>query len=129
MELFDLVRLIIGICLLLLGVCVFLIEVFGVYRFKFVLNRMHAAALGDTMGLTFSLVGLMVISGLNFNTLKMLMVIIFLWVSSPVASHMLSKVEAVTNDNLEAYCEVFDSVEALEDSVEAQKEKDLKEGE
>lgn len=118
MEIFDLIRLIAGICFLLLGLSIFLTEVFGVFRFKFVMNRMHAAALGDTMGLTFSLVGLMIMSGFNFTTLKMLMVIIFLWVSSPVSSHMLSKLEAVTNDHLDQFCELYEDVESLEKSVD-----------
>ena len=39
--------------------------VIGVYRFDTALRRMHAAALGDTMGLFFILLGVMVAGGLN----------------------------------------------------------------
>ena len=71
MEVF---RYIVGSILLLLGLVIFMIEVFGVNRFRYALNRMHAAALGDTLGLTCSLLGLMCVSGWNYNTLKMILV-------------------------------------------------------
>lgn len=115
----ETIRYILGGILLLLGLAIFFIEVFGVNRFRNALNRMHAAALGDTMGLTFSLMGLMIVSGINFNTLKMFMVIIFLWVSSPVASHMLTKLEAETNPNLKDFCGSCESVKELEESLES----------
>ena len=106
MEVF---RYIVGSILLLLGLVIFMIEVFGVNRFRYALNRMHAAALGDTLGLTCSLLGLMCVSGWNYNTLKMILVIVFLWVSSPVCSHMLT-----TNRNLGEYLTECGSVAELE---------------
>ena len=45
-------RCLMGGLFLLAGVVIFLIEVYGVFRLKYVLNRMHAAALGDTLGLS-----------------------------------------------------------------------------
>ncbi len=65
------VRFIAGALFLLAGLAAFLLEVFGVYKFHYVLNRMHAAAVGDTLGLGASLVGLMILNGLQFSTLKM----------------------------------------------------------
>ena len=44
-------RFIAAAILILLGLIMELIAVFGVYRFKFVLNRMHSAAIGDTLAL------------------------------------------------------------------------------
>ena len=71
----ELLRFIIGTVVLAAGLLTFAMEVFGSYRFEFVLNRMHAAALGDTLGIGISLTGLIIISGLNFTSLKMLLVI------------------------------------------------------
>lgn len=87
------------------GLITFLVEIFGVFRFGYVLNRMHAAALGDTLGISLSMIGLMIFSGWNFTTLKMGMVIIFLWCASPVSSHLIARLEVTTNEELEQYCE------------------------
>lgn len=96
---------ILGLVFFFLGVCIFLIEVFGVFRFKYVLNRMHAAALGDTLGIALCFIGLMIISGLNFTTLKLLMVIAFLWFSSPTSSHLIARLEVTINEDKEKHYE------------------------
>ncbi len=97
---YEWIRMLLGFSLLILSVTIFAIEIIGVFKMKFSLNRMHAAAMGDTLGLGSGLLGLMIISGLNFTTLKMLLVWIFLWCTSPVASHLIARMEYETNDNL-----------------------------
>ena len=67
-----------GTVFLLTGLVIFGIQIFGVFRFRYVLNRMHAAALGDTLGLGVSLIGIMIFSGWNFVTLKLFLIILFL---------------------------------------------------
>ena len=42
-----LIRFIIAACLIGFGVFLFAMSTFGVFKFKYVLNRMHAAAIGD----------------------------------------------------------------------------------
>lgn len=106
MQILDWVRFILGTGLLLVGLGIFLLQVFGVFKFKYVLNRMHAAAMGDTLGIGISLVGLIVLSGLNFNSLKMALIIVFLWLASPVSSHLIARLEVVTNEHLEENCEL-----------------------
>ena len=92
------IRFIVGIALILCGIIVFGIELFGVFQFHYVLNRMHAAAMGDTLGIALSMLGLIILCGLNFTSLKMVLVVVFLWFASPVASHMLSRFEVATNE-------------------------------
>lgn len=121
MEILEWVRLIAGGALLLSGLIIFLIELYGVFHLKYVLNRMHAAAMGDTLGISFSLVGLMIFSGLNFTTLKMMLIVIFLWFASPVSSHLLARLEAVTNEKLDHYCKGYDLAE-LEKELKEEKE-------
>ena len=106
MEVLEWIRFLAGAALLLAGVVIFLIEMVGVFRFKYVLNRMHAAAMGDTLGIGFCLLGLIVMSGLNFTSLKMLLVIIFLWFSSPASSHLIARLEVTTNEDEEIHYEV-----------------------
>lgn len=100
------IRFIVGTLILLLGLFTFVIEVFGVYRFHFVLDRMHAAAMGDTLGISISLLGLIVFSGFNFTSLKMLLIILFLWFASPVSSHLVARLVVSTDEELEKHCEV-----------------------
>jgi len=56
----EILRFIIGTIVLIIGLLTFALEVFGSYRYEFVLNRMHAAALGDTLGIGISLTGLII---------------------------------------------------------------------
>lgn len=116
------IRFLIGGLFLLIGMVIFFTELFGVFRFKYVLNRMHAAAMGDTLGISACLIGLMIFSGLNFTTFKLFMIIVFLWVTSPVSSHVLSRLEAATNDNLSSHCEIYEDVEILERELAEKRE-------
>lgn len=103
MAVFEWIRFLLGAVLLLAGVAIFFIEMIGVFRFKYVLNRMHAAAMGDTLGIGFCLLGLIVMYGLNFTALKLFLVIVFLWFSSPVSSHLIARLEVTTNEDPEKY--------------------------
>ncbi len=114
MEIFDWIRLIIGSAFLICGLVIFFTEIFGVFHFSYVLNRMHAAAMGDTLGISACLVGLMFFSGLNFTTLKLMLIVCFLWFTSPVSSHVVSRLEVATNDNLEAHCTIYSNLKDLE---------------
>ena len=96
MIVFEWARFIIGSVCLLLGLCIFIVEMVGVFRFRYVLNRMHAAAMGDTLGIGFCIMGLIIMSGFTFTSLKLLFVIVFLWFSSPVSSHLIAKLEVTT---------------------------------
>lgn len=96
-------RFLIGGGLLLAGLATFIVEIAGVFRFRYVLNRMHAAAIGDTLGIGFALLGLIVMSGFNFTSLKLFLVIVFLWISSPVSSHLIARLEVTTNEEGEKH--------------------------
>lgn len=87
-----------GAIFLLMGLAIFVLEIIGVFRFKYVLNRMHAAAMGDTFGIGCSLIGLILMNGFNFTSLKLFLVIVFLWFSSPVSSHLIARLEVATDE-------------------------------
>ena len=86
---------------ILLGLFIACSAILGLYRFDFVINRMHAAAMNDTLGILFVLVGLMIQSGFQYATLKMLIIIVFFWFASPVSGHLITKMQ-VTIDKHEA---------------------------
>ena len=106
MEILEWIRFLAGVGLLLTGVGIFMIQLFGVFKFQYVLNRMHAAAMGDTLGIGVSLTGLILLSGFNITSVKMGLVLIFLWLASPVSSHLISRLEVVTNEHLAENCEL-----------------------
>ena len=100
------IRFLISAALLISGLGVMCLGVIGVYRFKYVLNRMHAAAMNDTLGLALIMLGLIVMSGFTFTSLKLLLVILMLWLSSPVSSHLIGSLEITTNEDISSKMEV-----------------------
>ena len=100
------IRFILGTGLLIAGAVTFLLEIFGVFKFRYVLNRMQVAAMGDTLGIGASLVGLMILFGFRFVTFKLALVLIFLWCASPVSSHLISRLEYTVDEELDQFCEV-----------------------
>ena len=92
------IRFIIGAVLIIAGLFSFAVSVAGTFKFKYVLNRMHAAGICDTFGVGLTLLGLMVFSGFTFTTLKLLLVVAFLWFSSPTSTHMIARLEMMTGD-------------------------------
>lgn len=94
------IRLILSACCLLIGLFFMITAVFGVNRFGKALNRMHSAAMGDTLGILFVILSLILMRGFSLDSLKLFLVILFFWIASPVSSHMLSRLEVMTNENL-----------------------------
>ncbi len=121
MGVFEWLRLIAGSVFLLIGLVIFFTEIFGVFHFRYVLNRMHATAMGDTLGISSCMIGLMIFSGWNYKTLKLMLIVVFLWLASPVSSHVLARLEVATNDNLEAHCTVYPELKTLENELSAAK--------
>lgn len=94
------VRFILSAGFLLVGIVFMILAVFGVNRFHKALNRMHAAAMGDTLGILFVFLGLMIMRGFSMDALKLFLVVLFFWTASPVSGHMISRLEAMTDENL-----------------------------
>ena len=100
------IRFILGIAFIIMGLLIFVIQLIGVYKFKYILNRMHAAGMGDTMGISLCLIGTMFLFGWGFTSFKIALIVVFLWLASPVSSHLISNLEVVTNEELEKYCKI-----------------------
>ncbi len=108
------VVLIAGSLFMIGGLAVVGIALFGVYRFPYVLQRVHAAAIIDTLGLLLILLATVILSVLSFasvqeiviSILKLLLILIFFWASSPVASHLICALEVSTSEKYKKYCEV-----------------------
>lgn len=97
------IRFFIAAILIVLGLCSFGAAVLGAYRFGFVMNRMHAAGIGDTAGIFLVIASLAVARGPQMDTLKLVVLVFFLWFTSPVSTHFLGQVEYYTNPVLRKY--------------------------
>ena len=106
-------------CAILCGTGLFCLVsgVVGVFRFKYALNRLHAAAILDTLGILLMLLGVIVAVGFDVTSLKLLVVIGLLWLTSPVSGHLIGRMEITINDEL-------DQVMTVADRLTVQSEKD-----
>lgn len=84
-----------------MGVFVFVVSVIGVFRLNYVLNKIHSAALGDTLGLALIVFGLMILQTNVLSIGKLFLIVIFFWCSAPIATHMIAKLEILTNESYE----------------------------
>ena len=100
------IRTVIGAILIAFGVFTMVVATIGIFRFKYVLSRMQAAALVDTLGILLLLTGLAVLSGFSVLSAKTVLIIVFLWLASPVTSHLIAKTEVMTNPDIKKECEV-----------------------
>ena len=104
------IRFVLTAAFMLVGLFVCCVGVYGVFKLKYAANRMHAAALNDTLGVSFCLVGLAISAPDGFTALK----IVFLWLASPVASHLLCRLEVETNEERGQYMNVHEQSLAQE---------------
>ena len=116
-------RFVLGSAFLLIGMVVFAIEVFGIFRLNCALNRLHSAALGDTLGISTCMIGLMIMEGFTFTTLKMALVILFFWMASPVSSHLLANLEITTYADLDNKATTYEDISLLEEEMKQNGEK------
>ena len=93
--------------LIALGVLVMAIATFGVFRIRYVLNRMHASAMIDSLGTLFIAAGLGILYGFSMPTLKLLVIVALFWCASPVCAHILIDLETDTNEALASHCEIW----------------------
>ena len=87
---------------------VLLVGVVSQYRFRYVLNRMHAASMGDSLGMLLVLTGLCISQNDGWVILKYLLTALFLWLTSPTGSHLIARLELTTNEHPEQEMEMID---------------------
>lgn len=116
------IRLIVSGGCLILGLVFMILAVFGVNRFRRALNRMHAAAMGDTLGILFVFLGLILMRGFSMDSLKLMLVILFFWIASPVSGHMISRLEVMTDEHLGEMLVIHREKEAGETEAGSEKE-------
>lgn len=63
----------------------------GVLRLPDFFSRSHAVSKSDTLGIMCVIAGLMILEGLTLNSLKLLLVILFVFLANPIGTHALAR--------------------------------------
>ena len=93
------IRVILAVPFLALGVFIFFSEVLGFYKFTYVMNRMHAAAMGDTLGIGSILIAAAILTGALVPILKLVLILVFMFLTGPVVTHLIAGAEVDTHRN------------------------------
>ena len=90
---------VIAIALLAFSAFMFFSAVLGLFKFKHTINRMHATALGDTLGLISACIAIILLTGPTWTSLKLMLIPVFAFLTSPVTGHLLAKTEVMYHGN------------------------------
>lgn len=77
--------------LLITGALACVIGGIGILRMPDFYTRTHAASITDTAGMMLMMAGLMLQAGLTLVTAKLALIVLFLLITSPTASHALAR--------------------------------------
>ncbi len=77
--------------LVILGSLSIIVGLLGVYRMPDFYTRLHAASVIDTLGTILILFGLILYAGLNIVSIKLLLILIFILITTPTAARALAK--------------------------------------
>lgn len=91
------------------GMFTMIVAILGLYRFDFALNRIHSAAMGDTLSLFLFVLGLVIAVGWNVVALKLVLVLLLQWLTSPLASHMLAQFEYHADEHLAEHIDLSEA--------------------
>lgn len=87
----DLIHNLIVVGFLVAGAFFFITATLGLLRFPDLFTRLHATGKGDTLGASLILIGLVIHAGLTPETVKILIMLLFILLTSPVAVHAISR--------------------------------------
>lgn len=76
--------------LLIAGSFFSIVGAIGMLRMPDVFTRMHAASVTETLGVALILLGLMLQSGLNLVSAKLLMLGVLIFIAGPTATHAIA---------------------------------------
>lgn len=82
---------ILSVILIALGALCIVVAVVGVFRMDYILNRMHATTIADTLGTFLVLLGAALHLGLSWATAKLALILIFQWATCPISAHLIAR--------------------------------------
>ena len=92
--------------LVIAGLFLMATGVIAQFRFKYVLNRMHAASMCDSLGVFLVILGMCVSAPDFWTVVKLILVSLFVWITSPTGGHLIARLELTSNEHPENEMEV-----------------------
>lgn len=80
-----------GIILLVLGAVILLLASIGLFTLRDALSRQHAATKAGSLGIAGIVLGAALIGGDAAWIFRALLIVVIVWATLPVASHMLAR--------------------------------------
>ena len=84
------IRTIIAVVFLGIGCFFVIVTAIGIVRFPDFFSRLHPAGKTDTIGQALIFIGLMVYEGFSLISVKLLIIIAFIFIASPTATHAVA---------------------------------------
>jgi multicomponent Na+:H+ antiporter subunit G len=100
------IRFILSAICILAGTFTLIVSLVGLFIFDFALRRIHAAAMADTLALFLILLGVIIAIGPHMVTLKLVLILLLQWCTSPLTSHMLTQLEYQADQHLAEHVEL-----------------------
>ncbi|MGH4049949.1 MAG: monovalent cation/H(+) antiporter subunit G [Clostridium sp.] len=88
------------------GLFFFMVGTLGIIRFPDVFTRAHSASKCDTLGAMLCLCSIIILEGFNMISLKILLILLFVWIANPTATHLIAKGEYTRQSSLKKINEV-----------------------
>lgn len=79
----------VGAIFLFAGFFFLTVATVGILRFPDFFTRAHAMGKSETLGAILFLLGLAILSGANLTSFKLLLILVFIAIANPVATHAL----------------------------------------
>ena len=73
------------------GIFFIVVGALGVLRMPDLYTRLHAAGMTDTMGAGLLILGMALQAGISLNLGRLILIYLFLFITSPVSSHALAR--------------------------------------
>ena len=95
------IRIAISAALIVWSIAVTAVAIFGLFRFRDALERIHAGAIIDTLSVLLIVVAVAVLCGFTVTTLKLIVLLIILWLTNPISSHLIARMELITGRDID----------------------------
>jgi multicomponent Na+:H+ antiporter subunit G len=91
MDVMDIVMTTLSVMFILGGLFFFATATLGILRFPDFFCRLHATGKGDTLAVFLSLIGFALYEGFSLDSLKIIIIAVFMILAQPTATHAISR--------------------------------------
>ena len=96
-----------------------IVGAFGILRFPDFWARLHAASVSDSAGVILLLLGMAMQSGFNLITVKLFIILAFLFITGPTSTHAVANAALVSG--LKPRSDVGDDTDTTDENVSDEK--------